>query len=367
MTKKILWLALLVLVLAGVGFLSAGGETAPQPYLIGDPQGDWGFPSPFAHNPRGPGYLRVSFLFDTLIWKDARGFIPALADSWEYQASPPACVFHLHPGVIWHDGQTLTAADVAFTIDYLKKHPHPWVDIRPISKVEVLDPLTVRLELSQAYAPFLEEIAGTMFILPRHIWEGVEDPVRFHDARATIGSGPYRLAEYRREHGLYRFVAFDRYYQGKPAVPEISFVKVGNELVALKGKAVQAATVPPEAVQELKEQGFTVVSQPHFFCLKLLFNHRKFPQQELAFRRALAQAVNLPELVAQTLRGYGLPASPGLLPPDSPWYHAPQTAYPLDPKAAVHLLESLGYRRTSEGWMRDGQLLELELFSGPQF
>jgi|UniRef100_A0A7V6A591 peptide/nickel transport system substrate-binding protein len=367
MAKRSLWLTVLILVLAGAGLLSAGGGATPRPYLIGDPQGDWGFPSPFAHNPRGPGYLRVSFLFDTLIWKDARGFIPALADSWEYQASPPAYVFRLHPGVIWHDGQPLTARDVAFTIDYLKKHPHPWVDLRPISTVEVLDPLTVRLVLSQPYAPFLEEIAGTMFILPRHIWEQVEDPIRFQDARACVGSGPYRLAEYRREHGLYRFVAFETYYRGKPTASEIGFVQVGNELVALKGKAVQAAAVPPEAVQELKDQGFTVLSQPHFFCLKLLFNHHKFPQQELAFRRALAQAVNLPDLVAQTLRGYGLPASPGLLPPDSPWYCAPQARYPFDPAAAARLLESLGYRRTPEGWMRDGHLLALELLSSPAY
>ena len=82
MTKKILWLALLVLILAGIGLYSAGGGTPPQQhYLIGDPQGDWGFPSPFAHNPRGPGYLRVSFLFDTLIWKDAKGFIPGVSSS----------------------------------------------------------------------------------------------------------------------------------------------------------------------------------------------------------------------------------------------------------------------------------------------
>lgn len=368
MIKKILWLVPLVLILAGIGLYSAGGGTPPQQhYLIGDPQGDWGFPSPFAHNPRGPGYLRVSFLFDTLIWKDAQGFIPALAQSWEYQECPPAYVFHLRPGVIWHDGKPLTAADVAFTIDYLQKHPHPWVDIRPIQKVEVLNPRTVRLVLGQPYAPFLEEVAGTMFILPRHIWQQVEDPRRFHDSRATVGSGPYKLAEYRREHGLYRFVAFDRYYQGKPTEPEISFVQVGNELVALKGKAVQAAAVPPEAISELKAQGFTVVSQPHFWCLKLLFNHGKFPQQSLAFRQALAHALNLPELVAQTLRGHGQPGSPGLLPPDSPWYSAPQTTHSFDPSAAARLLASLGYQRTPMGWERQGQVLELELLSGPRY
>jgi peptide/nickel transport system substrate-binding protein len=150
-------------------------------------------------------------------------------------------------------------------------------------------------------------------------------------------------------------------------VPEISFVQVGNELVALKGKAVQAATVPPEAVQELKDQGYTVLSQPHFFCLKLLFNHSRFPQQDLAFRRALAQAINLPDMVSQTLRGQGLPAFPGLLPPDSPWYHAPQTTYPFDPEAAVGGLASLGYQRTPDGWQRDGQVLQLELLTAPPY
>ncbi|MBW1990794.1 MAG: hypothetical protein JRI59_01420, partial [Deltaproteobacteria bacterium] len=186
--------------------LTWAAEPSPRPYLIGDAQGDWGFPSPLSHAPRGPGYLRVSFLFDTLVWKDARGFVPALAQSWEYQASPPAYVFHLRPGVLWHDGKPLTAADVVFTVKYLRRHPHPWVDVQPISRVEAAGPHTVRFVLRQPYAPFLEEVAGTMFILPRHIWQKIQDPARFQEPRATIGSGPYRLAEYRREHGLYRLV-----------------------------------------------------------------------------------------------------------------------------------------------------------------
>jgi len=365
--KKVVWLALLVVILAGIGFFSAGGGTASQPYLIGDPQGDWGFPSPLAHNPRGPGYLRVSFLFDTLIWKDDKGFVPALARTWEYQDSPPTYVFHLNPQALWHDGQPVTSEDVAFTVAYLKKHPHPWVDTRPVEKVEAPEPHTVRLILSRPYAPFLEEIAGTMFILPRHVWEQVQEPSRFQEPRAAIGSGPYTLVEYRREHGLYRFAAFEKYYQGKPVVPEIGFVQVGNELVALKGKAVQAASVPPEAIQELRTQGFTVLSQPHFWCLKLLFNHRRFPQREAAFRQALAHALNLPDLVSQALRGHGLPASPGLLPPDSSWYQASQTLYGYNPAAAARLLASLGYRRTAGGWEREGQVLELELLTAPAY
>ena len=365
MLKRLAPWALLGIALAVLGL--ACGQPRTDVYLIGDPQGDWGFPAPFSHNPRGPGYLRVSFLFDTLIWKDARGFVPALAQSWQYDSQTPAYVFQLRPGVLWHDGQPLTAADVVFTFNYLKRHPHPWVDIRPVQAVEAINSLTVRVTLTRPYAPFLGEIAGSMFILPRHIWQGVEEPARFQEPRATIGTGPYKFADYRREHGLYRFVAFERYYQGKPTVPVISFVQVGNELLALKGKAIQAASIPPEAAAGLRSMGFTVASQPYFMCIKLLFNHRKFPTGELAFRRACAQALNLPDLVAQTLRGYGSPGSPGLLPPDNPWYHAPATTYPFDPAASRRLLSSLGYQDTPEGRQKDGKILQLELICGPRY
>ena len=285
MFKRLAPWALLGIALAVLGL--ACGQPRTDVYLIGDPQGDWGFPAPFSHNPRGPGYLRVSFLFDTLIWKDVRGFVPALAQSWHYDSQTPAYVFQLRPGVLWHDGQPLTAADVAFTFNYLKRHPHPWVDIRPVQAVEAINSLTVRVTLTRPYAPFLEEIAGSMFILPQHIWQGVEEPGRFQEPRATIGTGPYKFADYRREHGLYRFVAFERYYQGRPTVPVIGFVQVGNELLALKGKAIQAAAIPPEAAAEVRGLGFTVATQPHFWCLKLLFNHQKFPMQEPAFGRAI--------------------------------------------------------------------------------
>lgn len=354
----------------GLVFLAFGLACSQPPtdaYLIGDPQGDWGFPSPFAHNPRGPGYLRVSFLFDTLIWKDAHGFVPALAQSWEYEAQPPAYTFHLRPGVLWHDGRPLTATDVAFTFDYLKVHPIPWVDVRPVEKVEVLGPLSVRVTLAKTYAPFLEEIAGGMFILPQHIWQDVQDPMRFQETRATIGSGPYKFGDYRREHGLYHFIAFDRHYRGQPAIPNLSFVQVGNELLALKGKAIQAAAIPPEAAAELKGQRLAVSSQPHFWCLKLLFNHQRFPLRDLAFRRACAQALDLPDLVSQTARGHGLPGSPGLLPPDSPWYHAAMTTYPFDPGASRQLLSSLGYQETPRGWLKDGKILDLELLCAPNY
>jgi peptide/nickel transport system substrate-binding protein len=45
---------------------------------------DVGFPSPFAFSPRGPaGYLRVSYVYDSIVWKDEKGIQPWLAENWE--------------------------------------------------------------------------------------------------------------------------------------------------------------------------------------------------------------------------------------------------------------------------------------------
>lgn len=43
--------------------------------------GDQGFPSPYGHYPHGGGYIMMSLIFDTLIWKDQNGFVPALAET----------------------------------------------------------------------------------------------------------------------------------------------------------------------------------------------------------------------------------------------------------------------------------------------
>jgi len=85
--------------------------------------------------------------------------------------------------------------------------------------------------------------------------------------------------------------------------------------------------------------------------------------REAAFRRALAQALDLPDLVSQTARGHGLPGSPGLLPPDSPWFQAPETAYVFNPAAARRLMVSLGYQDTPRGWEKDGRILEVALLT----
>ena len=121
---------------------------------IADSKGDWGYPNPYRHYPRGPGYVRMSWVFDTLVWKDQKGYMPALADSWSYDPGKLAFTFNLNPRAKWHDGQPLTAQDVVFTIEYFKKHPYSWISVDGETGPKPEDPTTVIIYLSKPYSPF---------------------------------------------------------------------------------------------------------------------------------------------------------------------------------------------------------------------
>jgi peptide/nickel transport system substrate-binding protein len=363
----LLMLSLLILSSTGCGSNQGGEEAAglqDPAYTIADPTGDWGFPSPFTHYLRGPGYVRTSFIFDTLLWKESQGYIPALAKSWEFLKEENAYLFKLQDRATWHDGTPFTAKDVVFSVDYLREHNYEWVNLDVVQKAEAVDDLSVKLYLNRPYAPFLEYIAGTVPILPEHIWKEVGEPRQFLQKEALIGTGPFKLKDYNKEQGTYLYEANSQYYQGAPKTRQLKFVRVSNEMsaAALRQKQVNVAQVPPEVAVELKKEGFRELTGSHDWVAKLMFNHQKAPLNNVEFRRALAYAIDRRALVTTCQRGYGLEGSPGLVPPDSSWFNPAAAAeYPYAPDKAGEILTSLGYMRNGNYFEKDGQTLELEL------
>jgi peptide/nickel transport system substrate-binding protein len=376
MTHKRLLIALVLSLLITTLFLfpscnnnSSSTGTAVESYTIADPTGDWGYPSPYLRYSRGPGYIRMSFVFDTLVWKDESGFVPALAKEWTYDRADNAYTFKLQENAKWHDGEPLTAADVAFTVDYVKSHPDPFVTLvgpSGIKEAVVIDDHTVKLYLETLYAPFLYDIAGTMAILPEHIWKNIEEPMTFDGPEAVIGSGPYKLVDYNKAQGTYLYEAFEDYYQGKPVVDRLVFVKTADEMVtaALTQKEVGAASIQPEMVDDLESQGFTIVRSTYSWCAKLTINHKKEPMNSKEFRQALAYAIDREALVDITQRGHGIPGSPCLLAPDNRWYNPEIEQYEYDLQKTQQLLEGLGYELNEDGYFaRNGEVLELDLIT----
>jgi peptide/nickel transport system substrate-binding protein len=341
-------------------------------YTIADSTGDWGYPSPYAHYSRGPGYTRMQFIFETLVWKDASGFIPQLAKDWQYVEEENAYLFKLRDNVTWHDGKKFTAEDVVFTIEYVKRHPNPFVTLvghSGVSEAVAINDYAVKLFLEQPYAPFLHDIAGTLAIIPKHIWDGVDKPEQFAGSEAVIGTGPYTLADYSKEHGTYLYEAYANYYLGEPVVDEIKFVRMSAEMIpaALKSGSVDAGDIPPEVVSEMEEAGLAVITAPVAWNAKLTINHQKEPLFSIQLRQALAYAIDRESLVQITQRGHGIAGSPGMIPPTSDWYNPDTPQYEYNPAKAKGILEGLGYKLKDGYFTKDDKLLELEFIAAAQF
>ncbi|MBC2762588.1 MAG: hypothetical protein HF970_04670, partial [ANME-2 cluster archaeon] len=311
---------------------------------IADKTGDWGYPNPYLTYARGPGYMRMHFIFDTLVWKnETTQYIPLLAEKWEYLSDEDAYVFHLNKNAKWHDMEPLTAEDVVFTIEYMKEHPYGWVILDSVDRGEVLDEHTVKIHMSSPYAPFMEDIGGSMPILPEHIWKDVENPMDFTDETAFIGSGPYTYVDFSKEHGTYQYEAFGEYYLGKPIIDKLIYVKTGDPQMTLQRGEADFTSIKSDFVEQIKEDGFVVIKGPHYWNKKLMINHNIEPLDNIIFRQALAHAINQDEFVDKSLRGHGKPASYGLISSESVWISPNVPDYPYDPDKAIELITSLGY------------------------
>ena len=331
---------------------------------IADSTGDWGYPNPYKHYPRGPGFVRMSWVFDTLVWKDQNGFIPALADSWPYDQGKNAFIFNLNPKAKWHDGRPLTAQDVVFTVAYFKQHPYRSVTLDNVGQAKANDAHTVVIPLVKPYSPFLFNIGGTMPILPKHIWEGVKKPETYDDSKAFIGSGPYIFRDFNKAQGTYLYEAFQDYYQGPPKADRLIYIRSGQPLMSLMTGQVDLATIQPEMTETLKKAGMVIIKDQRGWNKKLMMNHRKPPFNDKRFRQALAYAIDQQEIIDKSQRGFASPASYGLLSVDHEMYNPKAPVYRLDRDQARKLIEFLGYQKNNQGfYSKSGRPLKIELLA----
>jgi peptide/nickel transport system substrate-binding protein len=107
----------------------------------------------------------------------------------------------LREGVAWDDGTPFTSADVVFTVETLIAYEgfnsHP-VFADNVASVSAPDDYTVVFELTQPNSRFHTNFLdrwGCTWIMPKHIFEGVEDPVTF-EFDPFVGTGPYKLHSY---------------------------------------------------------------------------------------------------------------------------------------------------------------------------
>ncbi|MFB1011903.1 MAG: ABC transporter substrate-binding protein [Thiopseudomonas sp.] len=338
--------------LAGLCLLGSLAQADEQVLNLADAQGDWGLLAPFTHSARGPGYVYTSFVFDSLLWKDASGTLqPLLAQSWNYDADSRCYAFSMNTAARWHDGKPVTAEDAAFSFTYLQQHNYRFVDFSPVKSVAA-NQQELEVCLKQEHAPFLVNVAASMPVLPKHIYANISEPARFNQPQAATGSGPYRLAEYNKAKSFYRLERHTGYHLGTPKYAEVRIIRMSPHaaLAAMQRGQVDLTSVSYELVDNFRQAGMGVLHNRSNHPLRLLFNHQdRFDAVEL--RQGLARLIDRPQLAqilyAQTAEvarlGYRQDVGDPL--PES---------YALDPQAAAVQLKAGGWHVNASGQWLDG-------------
>jgi peptide/nickel transport system substrate-binding protein len=310
---------------------------------------DAGVLTPFRVSTLGPdGLVLLSLVYDTLVWKDDQGLIPWLARSWDVSPDGLDYTLTLASPVSWQDDSPLTAEDVSFSFDYYAQHPFRWQSTNMVDSAIVLAPDQVRLHLKQPFAPFLDEVLATVPIIPRHVWANVADPEHYAGPDATLGSGPFKLAEYRSADAAYRFVANRSYFHGHVAVPEFQQLNVPaqSQVQALQQGQLELAMSTDGSIEDAFRDNprVRVAETPPLSVVRLAINTERPPLDDKTVRQALAFAIDRAQLAQSITHDTPIVGSAGLIPPDTPWFDPSLPDYPFDPARARALLAGQTYR-----------------------
>ncbi len=291
-------------------------------------------------------FQHIKSAYDTLLEPDESGnLVPALAESWEFSAEDRALTFHLRPGVTFHNGDPLTAADVKATFERIlaedSTSPHK-PEFEEVAEIKMLDAATVQFVLHKFYAPLLATLgSGWSAILPkRAIAAG-------HDfSTHPLGTGAFKFKEWVRDDHL-TYVKFSDYWKkGIPYLDEVELKVVVEPTVQLQGLLIGEFDIihslEPHNVPKLKAKAETMLfTHPTALSLVVSMNHKRPPLDNVLVRQAISHAVDRRALLDIAYTGGTINGS--FIDSGSPYYVDYSGMYPYDLEKSKMLLGEAGY------------------------
>lgn len=311
---------------------------------------DWGTPNPFLNESRGPGTAKMNLVYASLLEKDEKKDIPWLAESWKFEGND--YTFTLFDNATFQDGKPLTTEDVAFTIDYYKEHPPVSNSLGAgekfiIDSYEIVDERTITLTVKEATADTLTSL-GSFVIIPKHIWEKVEDPYSFQGEGYLVGSGAYKCTVYDGATGTYEFTAYEGWCNGTQGAEKIQFIPVSDPILAFENKEIDITSMPVDLKEKYtSDSSIGILEKTNDFGYKLLINYEKYPEfLDIELRKAIYSALDRQAVVDNVFRGAGSVGSAGYVPEGSSYYNEAVMKYEYNEAAAKALLGDKDFKVT---------------------
>ncbi len=352
-----------------------------QPFFITPKQGGMqeliygSHVEPDSLNPLGATLIFSWFvlknIYDTLVRLSPSGQpVPWLAESIEVE-SPTSILIKIRENAKFHDGKPITAEDVKFSYEYFIANEFAY--FRPywknVDRVEVVDKYTVRIYLKEPDATFITNSLYMIPILPKHVWENVENPSALSEEeifeKLKVGSGPFKFVQWVKKEfieleAFKDHFAFNGITAGDFEVPNLKasklIIKIYGDLEgvvnALITKEVDATAVGllPGHIETLEKYDYITVIKARSFALNadLMFNVRKSPFDIKEVRQALLYAIPYDYIIEVILKGLG---EKGYIiaPVNSFWHNPDVKQYEYNPEKARELLASAGFMWDDKG------------------
>ena len=275
---------------------------------------------------------------------------PSLAESWTVSKDGLAYDFVLRRGVRFHNGDSVTAEDVKFSLERYRGGGASTLKAR-VAGVDVVDPQRVRIRLKQPWPDFMTfygtPATGAAWVVPKKYVERVgEDGFK----RAPVGAGPYRFVSFNPGVQLV-LEANEGYWRKPPSVKRLIFRSVPDDTTRLamlkRGEADIAYAIRGPLAEEVRRTpGLTLKATVPTFTEWLVFVEQFDPKSPWADRRvrlAANLAMDRKALNESEYLGFARAAS-SIIPRDFQFFWA-APPYPHDPARARQLLAEAGYPR----------------------
>jgi len=279
---------------------------------------------------------------------------PGLATEWHIDPNDnKRWIFTIRDGVKFHDGSTLTAADIIWNLDRHLNKEAPQYDIaaagysytRDIASYEQVGDNQVAIVTKVPYSMLPYQISRVFIVSPRQFEAVGNDWIAFQSKPS--GTGPFKLVSVTRQQSI-ELERFADYWDTTrvPKVEHMSLLPIpdaNTRVAALRSGQVDWIEFPmPDSIPSLEAGGFQIVTKPYLHIWSWRFNMvEEGPLLDVRVRRALNYAIDREGMVS-LLSNTAVPAI-GIYQQDNKYFGKPTQIYSYDPEKAKALLAEAGY------------------------
>ena len=236
--------------------------------------------------------------------------VPDLVAGWR-AISDTLFEFTLHEGVMFHNGEELTAEDVVASMHYVRTYPEARVFHGSVVDAEVVDRYTFTLYTGEPNALLFFELSHQAnLIMPKSLIEAGND----FNAN-PVGSGPFVFYDWSLGDSL-TFTRFDGYFDNE-RFPQVDYIhwriipEGASRTIALETEEVDfiVEVAFPDIPRMRENPDITVFERPGLTFIYLLLNNDTPMFENIHVRHAIDMAIDKEAIVMAAVDGFGVPVS----------------------------------------------------------